>query len=295
MADADVPKNALDRLAAQSRDDAKSYQASADKLRTRADNWGNAVKALGLGAIAWVGFDTLTDVFPWRGDEGKWLAISAIALLSTLAVTTIFIGFRLTRQSRPLVTFLDIVQMREENHLSYRDVKLVNDIYADFLFLNTIESKRVRAAPPKWWFKQPCTQYRWLRARKKIQTAAVTATSRKMADFFKRAVVYERELERYYDPERRIDVIGETGPQQQQQQQVPADPQGDATKRQLDQDRINELKLSKASQIRADLSSTQWRACMLLVRRRVVRALWTLDNCRSVALCGSSYRSLVCL
>lgn len=235
MSDDLKPANAFETLAARARDDAKRYLDSADKLRSRADGFANGAKALGLAAVGWVGFSSLTDVFPWRGGEGLALTVLSVILMLAMAGSALMLGFHLSKQARPLVTSADIAAMRQKKNVSSAEADTIAAIYQAFTDTNRVDSP--------------------------ADNDAQARATKAMKSFINRAVLLELRAEEYYDPDRVQPDLPDG---------LTKLPPIELT----DTDREAKILLgmSRAAQIRAEVFATQARVATILIRERVVSA-----------------------
>lgn len=125
--------NPFESQTKQSEDTANRYQETADKLRGRASAWGGAIQTIGLAAVAWIGLDTVVDVFPVSTFWGGVLSALVVVAVSTMAVSALVIGRQLTKQNRPLAMSINLGKMPD---LDPAEKANVQGIYKEFAELN---------------------------------------------------------------------------------------------------------------------------------------------------------------
>lgn len=253
MADDAKPANGLDTLAARARDDAKRSLDSADKLRGRADAFANGVKALGLAAVGWVGFSSLTDVFPWQGDEGKTLTIISVALMLLMAASALALGFYLSYQARPLITNNDIATMKTDNGLSEKQCETISEIYSSHATANGFSGEG------------------------ETPEAKASAAMNALSAY---ATQLELRAENFFDP----DAPAKPLPAGVSIVEIPdTDAKGEAKA---------QLALSRAGQIKSEILAVHARVAAIVIRKRVVQATSGIASGFLVAVFAISLVSL---
>lgn len=114
----------------------------ADKLRSRAGDWGKALAAAMTTALGWITFTRATDIFP-PGNSGcarTWAVISLIVMAASIVLTWVWFNL----QTRPVAMGLDIDRMRKgwPPTLNKREAKEVARLYGEFGDLNKPDAKQ---------------------------------------------------------------------------------------------------------------------------------------------------------
>ncbi|KZF06612.1 hypothetical protein A2J03_24235 [Rhodococcus sp. EPR-157] len=257
--DENTSLNPLATLAKQSQETAKGYQDTADKLRAKAGGWGSAIQALGLAAVAWIGFDELVDVFPTH-DVGWLLALLIIIGIALMAASAIFVGWNLSVQNRPLAMSSNIQDMIDNKEITEAEADRVRDVYHQFAKLNKLDfdDKPVLIGVEN---EAPDA----LKERRKDANEAV---SNALASYFAPASLYESNVEKAYSYDPVANVI--TAP--------------------TDDEELKKLNfgLARAAQIRADLQLTRARASVVVIRDRVSNATIGRRPLAAISVFGAS-------
>ncbi|OZG26214.1 hypothetical protein BH683_025775 [Williamsia sp. 1138] len=251
--------NPLATLAKQSQDTAKGYQDTADKLRARAGAWGGAIQALGLAAVAWIGFDELVNVFPTH-DLGWLLAGLILLCIILMAISAIYVGWNLSVQNRPLAMSSNIQDMVDNQEISDTEADRVRGVYHQFAKLNGLNVHDQPEPQPG-----PSETKGQLAERRKAANAIV---SNAMQAYFAPATLYEANVERAYRYDRLTNTVS-----------APTDDE-ELTK-------LN-FGLTRAAQIRADLLLTRARAAVVVIRDRVRRATIAKKPLIAIGVFGAS-------
>jgi hypothetical protein len=131
---ADAPEDAQAKFA---RTQYELFQASADKMRQRADTTAKAVGALGTTALAGIGVSEFADLFPFHDSTESIVAALFLLLgFAAMASAIAFFTYRLWTLNEPIAAYARSARME----LNAQEKKAVDDIYNEVARLNDTPS-----------------------------------------------------------------------------------------------------------------------------------------------------------
>jgi hypothetical protein len=107
------------------------FQASADKVRQRADTTAKALGGLGTTALTGIGIASVTDLFPTGPRDGGWwvAVVLLIAGFVAIAIVVAFFTLRLWSLNQPIVVTVDPEEMHSDKTITDDEKTEVSKLY----------------------------------------------------------------------------------------------------------------------------------------------------------------------